>query len=1547
MTGISWSDLRALDGSQQKGFEQLCTQLAAREELDGAVRFAPHGNPDGGVECRWILADGTEVGWQAKFFRSALERGQWAQIDKSVKSMLTSWPKVVRYVVCFPRDLTNAGDSTREREADVWEKHKRKWEKWAKQEGRSIEFERWGESDILERLARREHAGRSRFWFGKELFSQDWFRDRLEEAKADLDDRYLADSLGGDIHVEVEIQDLIQAVGRLPRLQNLAVEKARQLHGHAERLPTQMGNHELGQLQTPRKLAFAVANGLVDVNFAGVDALAGLDRLRTNIAQASASARELGEEIANLDQSDQKENESDQELGRKARAYLWRLSSTLNDLGEWLDGPLIKGAERGVAVITGAAGAGKSHLLAHEASKRIEAVRPTILILAQQLDTSISPIDAMARRLGVPGDSDEFLGALDAAGETAGCKLLICIDALNETGDKSYWQAQFGGTLKALARWPNLAFVGTVRSGFEDVVLPERVLEQEVVVQHVGFAGLEFAAAERFFRRFGIQGPAIPPLQPEFSNPLLLYLTCRSLERSNQTAFMPGELGLRQLMEPLLATTEKRLSHPSRLNFDPQSGVLLRALQELAKAMNELGSGSISREAASEALEPVLYGEGWKQEGWSRRLLNGLLSEGLLAEEIDRWSSPRSVAIRFQFQLFEHWFLTSALLSRCTRSNVQAAFSPGGHVHAFLERLGLSWNRGILEILAIVLPERFEIELVDVLPDQSEAYAALLRSLPRRPKASIGDRVVALVTSALQRPYCSSPDSPYRLALDACLTCSFLPGHPLNADFLHGLLLQTPMPERDLQWSRYLFDSVDLYGPHHPILRLRNIALMSPDRQYSSVETILLSTVLAWSFSTSHRPLRDTATKALVATLAGRPETCATLTARFATVDDPYVVERVLAAVYGCVARLKNPQTARNTALAVLEALSAPGPVPTHILVRDYVHGTRDLAFHLGVPPQELPRITCADCSWPSKLPALADLQLLFEPVVDGERLHSSVWTGVANRWSDFSRYVMGSDHWSFPWSSKLLRGQDQLSMSEQRHAFEEQLTPEQQDAYRTWLSLESPDDLGPGQFDGSDEVPNAEHRDGLLESFFVENPEHRGKTFPDTTAADTTRLAFLQWVATWRAEKLAEATERLESQLQEAQLIVFREKVAPFIRSRERKDYPFSLDLARQWMLQRILDLGWVESRHGRADRSRSGVNTYRSGQKPERLGKKYQWIAWHSFLATASDCFEFIGEQDPYNPIPSPAAVAWAKSVRDIDPTCLLDRTAADRASGGPSCWWAPVDYDCSPQIPSHDWLWSAKHLPDLTRLFRVKSSDASAWFVLSSFRSFEETREDHPLCPSNVLPRRLEFLVQSYVIRRGDRAKFFDWAKAQNFWGRWMPYSQPSSSEMRLHEYWWHPAYDDVAAGRFASHAGRDYGAPCDFVLPSEAYSAGDLSHDCSVKESFCIQLPSRPLAKLLDLRVGSAGGTVDVDGHPALLDPSTTSPGPGSLLMSERSYDALRVTGYDLVWTVMGEQFARGEPQIADRSAFSGAWYWDGEWVGGLHQHAWEDGNPTHA
>src|SRR5688572_1789516 len=144
MLRINWHDIRRINWTQQEGFEELVCQLAHYEPMPAGCVFQRKGKPDGGVECFWTFPDGSERGWQAKFFLTSPSSSQWGELDQSVERFLGTHPSMSRFTMAIPVDLSDARLPKQKSAQQKWEEHVAKWQKWANKHGQPVEFEYWG-----------------------------------------------------------------------------------------------------------------------------------------------------------------------------------------------------------------------------------------------------------------------------------------------------------------------------------------------------------------------------------------------------------------------------------------------------------------------------------------------------------------------------------------------------------------------------------------------------------------------------------------------------------------------------------------------------------------------------------------------------------------------------------------------------------------------------------------------------------------------------------------------------------------------------------------------------------------------------------------------------------------------------------------------------------------------------------------------------------------------------------------------------------------------------------------------------------------------------------------------------------------------------------------------------------------------------------------------------------------------------------------------------------------------------------------------------------
>ncbi len=174
MQNIDFSQIRNHDGSQSKGFEKLVCQLARLSEPENAKEFIckDGAGGDAGVECYWKLQDGSEHAWQAKYFLKPLGSSQWSQISRSVKSALNKHPDLTKYYICLPKDRNDSRRSSTQgrqitSELDKWNQHVEKWKAIAATKSMQVEFEYWGEHEILLMLQKdtSDFSGIAKYWF--------------------------------------------------------------------------------------------------------------------------------------------------------------------------------------------------------------------------------------------------------------------------------------------------------------------------------------------------------------------------------------------------------------------------------------------------------------------------------------------------------------------------------------------------------------------------------------------------------------------------------------------------------------------------------------------------------------------------------------------------------------------------------------------------------------------------------------------------------------------------------------------------------------------------------------------------------------------------------------------------------------------------------------------------------------------------------------------------------------------------------------------------------------------------------------------------------------------------------------------------------------------------------------------------------------------------------------------------------------------------------------------------------------------------------------
>lgn len=1541
MMTIDWSSIRPLNGGQDKGFEELCAQLARAESPTGA-HFERKGTPDAGVECYAVLSDGSEWGWQAKYF-DGLGDSQWSQINKSVEVAIEKHPRLAQYFVCTPLDRPDARIEGKKSAKDKWDDHVEKWTRQAAGKGMTVEFVYWGSHELLERLARPEHIGRVNFWFDVRGFDASWFSARLDEALRTAGPRYTP-----EVHVELPIASEFEAFGRTERFFERQKAYARTIRKKLRTL-----EYSEGMTDATVDAAIASISAKVQVVLTSMSAINSLPigplpfmAIADQIGVAEQSAEELFRVLDEREREFDAKPESTDAKGSRSsyrrssiqdrRIQCSHLTSELQSTRELLihaDGI----ASNSLMILRGIAGTGKTHLLCDIARQRVAAGRPTVLLMGQRFVSNDAPWHQALQHLDLANlSAEEFVGALEAAAQAAGARALLVIDAINEGAGRTVWPSHLAAFLACLERSPWIGVVLSIRSSYEEILVPAEVREQAATVTHEGFTEHEYDATKTFFVHYGLELPSTPLLAPEFRNPLFLKTLCQGLNMKGQRRLPRGFQGITAVFDLYLSAVNERLG--SSLGFDARTPLVRQALEAVARAILYSGDNWLALAKAAEIVNALLPGRDFE-----RSLYRGLVVEGVLVEEATRHDSVKAEEVVFVgYERFADHLAAWILLDRYLDVHEPAsAFAQTGPL-AFICDKTKYISPGLLEALCIQIPERTGKELISIAPSCAERWAladAFRQSLVWRTPTAFSDGTYEAL-SKLCRSHHDLSDT-----IDVLLTVATLPGHPLNAQFLDRRLQKDTMPDRDAWWSVYLHEA---WGVHGAVDRLVDWASSQEENTKIDDEAIdLCAITLTWMLTTSNRFLRDRATTALVSLLTGRLAAVVRLVERFAKVDDLYVVERVYAVAYGVAMRSHDPVAVGALATCIYSRVFASGSPLPHILLRDYARGVVERALHLGSAIDlDLDRVRPPyQSTWPT-IPTDEDIKPLLperpkSPHDDDElgwgwsQITSSVMDG------DFARYVIGTN-----WSST---SSDWLSLTIDETPWNPPPRPDDQmrslvgefseDERKAWEGVETADRVYAeashlfvsdwfAQLDKNEASGNFDRSD--LEALAEELEKAR-----------TPKVAELE-------EKRREAVVVLEGALTEDHALRLDEILTAKKTDHETRQPPgFDLRQIQRYILKRVYDMGWTEKRFGQFDKFSISYHG-RDASKAERIGKKYQWIAYHEIMAFISDHFQYREQfqEDGDRAYEGP----WQDHLRDIDPSCTMRSLRGGTSwDGHTPAWWGSTQYNAWGDLSTpRDWVLQCDDLPRAEELLVVTDpADGSRWLNGEGFFSWKQ-QPPADQESTDVERRELWYSCTGYLVRTDDAQSFIKWAEGVDFWGRWMP-EAAEVYRMFLGEHAWAPAsrYFQKQYYGDAGWTQPNFDCPAKIRTIALEYLREVGDFDCSVDESLTLRLPVSELVTGLGIRWSGRGADfIDAEDRIAVQDPTFHADGPSALLLREDLLsEFLAHEKLAICWTVLGEKRVLspgfGNGPYHPRLRMSGAYLLSEGHVMGFVKHILED------
>lgn len=300
------------------------------------------------------------------------------------------------------------------------------------------------------------------------------------------------------------------------------------------------------------------------------------------------------------------------------------------------------------------------------------------------------------------------------------------------------------------------------------------------------------------------------------------------------------------------------------------------------------------------------------------------------------------------------------------------------------------------------------------------------------------------------------------------------------------------------------------------------------------------------------------------------------------------------------------------------------------------------------------------------------------------------------------------------------------------------------------------------------------------------------------------------------------------------------------------------------------------------------------RSHNDQERIGKKFQWLAYYRVYARLMDSCRTSKEQYFYKDEPDENDLAerpypWNTSeVSRFDPTLDVEYKITLKA-----CQLA-IKKQLIHGMDDDNWIDKNEYLPSFRNL--ASNKDGNEYVMLIGYDTAQHDEKETFLFNS------------SCFVRSEDKDKFAEWAKKQNFYGRWMP-ERRGMTEFLWNDYPWSDAYNSSIEHK-PWLSPED--CPCEIMLSYEAQLQEDWEGIDREDEYFSTTYaPCEEIMKQMKLYCSEMRGIVKSEGDDsfAALNTGHGDGIKGLFIRRDILNKFLSKNGYVMFYYVLGEKLLK--------------------------------------
>jgi hypothetical protein len=944
---IEWTKF---EGDRRKTFEDFCFQIV-NLAYSTPIRVDDSGGGDG-VEFYIKNPDGTEWGWQTKFFFPNLRLNvskRKEQIKKSLeKAIEIHGINLKRFYLCTPEPFTT-GEF-----------------KWLMEElltevphHPDLEIIHWHKDKFEGYLLTPKFTGIKNYFFSELELDIEWFKTQAEKQLLSVKSKYNP-AIHTDRYVDLKIHGILGDSFAIKHLLEIKENYLNQISKYEEKILMLKSDDpkEIDWENSKEELIVRCEDLLTrfQANISRMDKVIHEVKSFINNSVSADGLRKSASEIENLRNKLDKESnsfleykvkslvseskhENKSELEYRVRS-ITRLpysysSKVIVFLIDFIDYLTLQ--NRNDFHVFGNAGLGKTHTAANISNDKINNNLPNIFISANKFSGCQSIEKRMLEILDVPTNYgwNDFLKTLQSVSMAYRTRIPIIIDGLNETILNGYfstiWKKGLESLIFELKNFNNLCMITTCRTSYKEAVWEN---DSDCFSEEIYQFSEQDAEIlrENYFEHYRIITTPTPVVSEHFAHPLFLRIFCETVnpDRSEEITINLGEQYLFETFENYLKRCNNTFCE--KLKMYKKLNILMPIVNIIADFLWKEKSRTIT---ISQAFK-IVDGKELNSSDWENSKTRILESEGLL---IFRDMHESEEEIGFTYDLMAGFLIASSIINLHQDDLNNYLNDPKIEKLLFGE-----WNErhplaeDICECLCVVIPSKLGLYLHDLV-DYKRAFNSSINSLfeinPEFINQDAENMVLKLFNTKKNRP----------ILFDNLYPLFTRPNHPFNARFLHRILMTLSLTERDLCWTEFIRKEIDFF--QEMITNIEDYFKEQSDLSDEIEEMLHTSAYcLMWCLTSTVRPLRDLATRALYYYGRKFPEKYFGLMQLSFTIDDPYVRERMLASGYGVSMAKHSENTDKdflNKKLVKIAHwlynvmfLKQSEYSTTHVIIRDY-----------------------------------------------------------------------------------------------------------------------------------------------------------------------------------------------------------------------------------------------------------------------------------------------------------------------------------------------------------------------------------------------------------------------------------------------------------------------------------------------------------------------------------------------------------------------------------------------------------------------------------